>query len=297
MSDLNRAVALAACALLAAACKSEEATPSSKTQTEKTSEVETSAKPAPRKKKTIPAPDDVAAPPEGAKTTASGLAYRVLEEGEGGPKPGPKDTVEVHYTGWTTDGEMFDSSRTRGRPARFPLNGVIEGWTEGLQLMSVGEKTRFWIPKELAYDGAPGRPQGMLVFDVELLGMTRAPEDIPAPENVSGPPEDAERTESGLAYKKLKVVEGSEKPDETDRVKVHYTGWTTEGQMFDSSVQRKKPAVFPLDQVIPGWTEGVQLIGVGEKARLWIPEELAYKGQRGAPQGMLVFDVELLEIM
>jgi peptidylprolyl isomerase len=192
---------------------------------------------------------------------------------------------------------MFDSSRTRGRPARFPLNGVIEGWTEGLQLMSVGEKTRFWIPKELAYDGAPGRPQGMLVFDVELLGMTRAPEDIPAPENVSGPPEDAERTESGLAYKKLKVVEGSEKPDETDRVKVHYTGWTTEGQMFDSSVQRKKPAVFPLDQVIPGWTEGVQLIGVGEKARLWIPEELAYKGQRGAPQGMLVFDVELLEIM
>jgi hypothetical protein len=77
--------------------------------------------------------------------------------------------VKVHYTGWTTDGKMFDSSVTRGQPITFPLDSVIPGWTDGLQVMVVGEKTRFWIPEELAYKGKPGRPQGMLVFDVELI--------------------------------------------------------------------------------------------------------------------------------
>jgi len=79
-------------------------------------------------------------------------------------------------------------------------------------------------------------------------------------------------------------------------VRVHYTGWTTDGQMFDSSVARNEPISFGLNQVIAGWTEGVQLMVEGEKRRLWIPENLAYRGQRGAPQGMLVFDVELIEI-
>jgi peptidylprolyl isomerase len=81
------------------------------------------------------------------------------------------DTVKVHYTGWTTDGEMFDSSVSRGEPATFPLNAVIPGWTEGLQLMSVGAQHRLWIPEPLAYKGAPGRPAGMLVFDVELIAI------------------------------------------------------------------------------------------------------------------------------
>ena len=75
----------------------------------------------------------------------------------------------MHYAGWTTDGKMFDSSIPRGKPSSFPLNRVIPGWTEGVQLMVVGEKTRFWIPEELAYKGKPGRPQGMLVFEIELL--------------------------------------------------------------------------------------------------------------------------------
>jgi peptidylprolyl isomerase len=79
-------------------------------------------------------------------------------------------------------------------------------------------------------------------------------------------------------------------------VRVHYTGWTTDGQMFDSSVARNEPIAFGLNQVIAGWTEGVQLMVEGEKRRLWIPERLAYPGQRGAPQGMLVFDVELIKI-
>lgn len=121
--------------------------------------------------KDLPAPADVAAPPADATVTASGLAHKVLTAGTGTKKPGPTTVVRVHYTGWTTDGAMFDSSVTRGEPAEFPLNGVIVGWTEGLQLMVEGESRRFWIPEALAYKGANGRPKGMLVFDVELIAI------------------------------------------------------------------------------------------------------------------------------
>ena len=118
----------------------------------------------------IPAPADVAAAPADAETTASGLASKVLEAGTGSTHPTATSNVTVHYTGWTTDGRMFDSSVTRGQPATFPLNGVIRGWTEGVQFMVVGEKRRFWIPEELAYGGRRD-PRGMLVFDVELIAI------------------------------------------------------------------------------------------------------------------------------
>jgi peptidylprolyl isomerase len=117
----------------------------------------------------IPAPPDVAAPPDDAERTASGLASRVLRAGTGTEHPGPRSRVRVHYTGWTTDGAMFDSSVARGAPIELPLDGVIAGWTEGLQLMVEGEKRRLWIPEALAYHGQEGMPAGMLVFDVELI--------------------------------------------------------------------------------------------------------------------------------
>jgi FKBP-type peptidyl-prolyl cis-trans isomerase len=117
----------------------------------------------------IPAPADVAAPPAEALTTPSGLASRVLEPGTGTTHPTARSRVLVHYSGWTTDGQMFDSSVVRGEPIAFGLYQVIAGWTEGVQLMVEGEKRRFWIPERLAYQGQPGAPAGMLVFDVELI--------------------------------------------------------------------------------------------------------------------------------
>ena len=118
----------------------------------------------------IPAPDDVAAVPADAETSSSGLASKVLEAGSGSVHPTGTSNVTVHYTGWTTDGRMFDSSVARGQPSTFPLNRVIRGWTEGVQLMVVGEKRRFWIPEPLAYGGRRP-PFGMLVFDVELIAI------------------------------------------------------------------------------------------------------------------------------
>ena len=117
------------------------------------------------------APADVAKAPANAIRTKSGLAYQVLKVGDGSVHPRPTDRVTVNYTGWQTNGRMFDSSYKRGKPATFPLNRVIKGWTEGLQLMVAGEKARFWIPAELAYGKNPkgGRPGGELVFDIELI--------------------------------------------------------------------------------------------------------------------------------
>jgi FKBP-type peptidyl-prolyl cis-trans isomerase len=117
------------------------------------------------------APADVAAPPADAQRSASGLAWTVLTPGTGTRHPRPNSEVTVHYTGWTTDGEEFDSSVRRGEPASFPLDQVIPGWTEGVQMMVEGEKRRFWIPGSLAYDNSPrpGAPKGMLVFDIELI--------------------------------------------------------------------------------------------------------------------------------
>ena len=127
--------------------------------------------------------------------TALGLAYCILQEGPTGKVPGANDTVKVHYTGWTVDGKMFDSSVERGEPLDLPLNGVIRGWTEGLRLMTPGDKARLWIPGNLGYGrrepgtdaGTP--PKGTLIFDIELIGVVAAPAET-TPEQQSQPDED-----------------------------------------------------------------------------------------------------------
>jgi FKBP-type peptidyl-prolyl cis-trans isomerase len=118
--------------------------------------------------------------------TALGLAYCVLQEGPPGQVPGAEDVVKVHYSGWTEEGELFDSSQDKG-PVDLPLNAVIRGWSEGLKLMTPGDKARLWIPGNLGYGrrdpgGAAGSPpKGTLIFDVELLSIERSPEKPPAP--------------------------------------------------------------------------------------------------------------------
>ncbi len=261
------------------------------------------AKPSPSAADPRKAPADVAAPPDNAEKTASGLASRVLRPGTGTVHPHRWDKVTVHYTGWMTSGKMFDSSAAGGGPATFKLDQVIAGWTEGVQLMVVGEVRRLWIPANLAYGETarqPGGPFGMLVFDVELLDIIPGKRPLEPPSDVAAPPKNATRTASGLAYVTLTKGSGKVHPFLTDRVRVHYSGWTTDGKLFDSSVVRGEPAEFPLNGVIRGWTEGLRLMVVGDKTRFWIPGELAYgnaPSRPGVPAGTLVFDIELLEII
>ena len=111
-------------------------------------------------------------PPQGAARTESGIAWQVMTPGTGSEHPIAQSTVTVHYSGWTGDGAMFDSSHSRGVPASFALDSVISGWTEAVQMMVVGETTRFWIPAELAYGYSGNGPIGQLVFDIELLKIS-----------------------------------------------------------------------------------------------------------------------------
>jgi peptidylprolyl isomerase len=237
---------------------------------------------------------EVAIPSDGEKSQ-TGLVSKRVRPGNNTEKPAATDVVTVHYTGWSgSDGRLFDSSIVRGMPSTFPLDKVIAGWRECVLLMSLGEKRRCWVPESLAYKGQSGRPRGMLVFDIELLD-TR-PNPLVAPSDVKAPPKDAKRTPTGLAYVVLRPGVGVRHPNRTGRVTVHYTGWTTEGRMFDSSVTKGTPATFGLDGVIKGWTEALPLMVEGERTRFWIPEKLAYDGKGDGPRGNLVFDIELIRI-
>jgi peptidylprolyl isomerase len=242
----------------------------------------------------IPAPDDVASPPADAVKSATGLASKVVKPGSAADKPAETDVITVHYTGWTSEGRLFDSSHARSTPSIFPLNRVMAGWRECVLLMAVGETRRCWVPQDLAYRGQAGRPTGTVVFDIELLDTRRSPNI--APPDVSAPPADATRTESGIAYKVLKPGAGTERPGPRDTVTVHYTGWTTDGKVFDSTILKGMPVDISLTDVIRGWTEGLQLMVEGERTRFWIPQNLAYKGEAGAPRGMLVFEIDLIRI-
>jgi FKBP-type peptidyl-prolyl cis-trans isomerase len=297
---MNRFLLIPMLAALAVAPGCKKGKKSTKTETAASASSQSAATSAPAKPKkpSLPAPPDVAAPPASATKTESGLASVVLQPGTGTVKPTQWDKVRVHYSGWTADGEMFDSSVIRNQPATFAVTAVIKGWTEGLQLMVVGEKRRLWIPGKLAYGDVArsGRPSGQLTFDVELLEVIEGPKPPPVPEDVAAPPATAKKTKTGLAYRVLKPGTGKVHPKAESYVQVHYSGWTTDGNMFDSSITRGQPASFSLSGVIKGWTEGVQLMVEGEQTRFWIPSELAYGDKPGRPAGMLVFDIELLAI-
>lgn len=248
---------------------------------------------------------------DGVKVTASGLQYKVLEEGPAdGLTPVSTDLVVVHYVGTLTDGVEFDSSRARGAAAQFPLNQVIPGWTEGLQLMSEGDRFRFFIPPELAYgeQGGPGGaigPNAALIFDVELIKVQnpeRNLEQANAFLKANADKDGVKSTASGLQYQVISEgPDGGKKPKASDTVEVHYQGTLLNGTEFDSSYGRGQTATFPLNRVIPGWTEGVQLMSEGDKFRFFIPPNLAY-GVRGTPGGpigpneALIFEVELVSV-
>lgn len=290
---------LCAALIVAPGCKKKPVN-KDKTEAATTASAAPSTSEAPKNAKPqIPPPADVAAAPANAQVSSTGLASVVLQPGTGTTKPTEWDSVKVHYTGWTKDGVTFDSSVPRNQPLTFKLKGVIPGWTEGLQLMTVGEKRRFWIPGKLAYGDTPrrpGAPAGQLTFDVELLEIKEGPKPPPTPEDVAAPPATAQKTKTGLAYRVLKKGTGKAHPQASSFVQVHYSGWTTDGKLFDSSVMRGSPSSFGLGGVIPGWTEGLQLMVEGEQTRFWIPAPLAYDNKPGKPAGMLVFDVELIKI-
>jgi peptidylprolyl isomerase len=235
-------------------------------------------------------------------TTESGLQYVVLTEGEG-ETPNHGEVVSVHYTGWLLDGTQFDTSADRGVPFTFALDQgmVIAGWDEGIGLMNVGGRGRLIIPSELGYGSAGAGelipPDATLVFEVELVDILPGVPEAPMAVDES----DYVVSESGLKYFDFVVGSGPSLQAEQQAV-VHYTGWTEDGTIIDSSLTRGQPAVFivGVGQIIPGWDEGLLSMKAGGKRQLVIPPELAY-GETGAggglvpPNATLIFEIELIE--
>lgn len=246
---------------------------------------------------------------DGVKVTDTGLQYVVLEEGAGdGATPTPSDIIDVHFSATFKDGTEFLSSRERGAAARFPLSEFLQGGIEGVQLMSEGDRYRFFIPPELAFGEAgigPVPPNEAVIFDIELLNVLNPEKNLAAAEKFLA--ENAKKdgvkvTDTGLQYQVISegAADGAA-PNEASVVKVHYVGTLVNGTEFDSSIARGEPAEFPLNGVISGWTEGLQLMKVGDKFRFFIHPELAYganprPGGAIGPNDALIFEVELLEV-
>jgi len=241
-------------------------------------------------------PADVAKPPADAKKTKGGVAWKkVKDAAAGADKPRAWDAVEIAYTGWDDTGKIFDSSEVHGRPIKLPLDKLPPVFADVVPQLAVGDRVRLWFASELLGQSAR-TPPGVLTFELQLASVTKLEQPPAAPPDVAKPPPNAQKTPKGVFYKVLKKGTGDKKPTGTDQVSVHYTGWTTDGKRFDSSLPEGKPRQFRVTGVIPGWTDALLQMVVGDKWRIWIPEELAYKGAPNRPQGMLVFDVELLGI-
>ena len=245
-------------------------------------------------------PEDVATAPSNAETTKLGSKFIVVRTGTGTAKAKPWDTVTYNYTAWDDTGRMFETTEMKKRPSKISPYRQSAALEEVLTMMTAGERVRVWTTGEkMAMNGkpAPGQPTGPVCYEIEVITIEPGVEPPPVPPDVAKPPADAQKTAKGTYYKVLKpAAKPGAKPKVTDTVKVNYTGWTTDGRMFDSSVIRKEPAEFSLQGVVAGWTDGIPLMSVGDKYRFWIPDTLAYKGVPGRPQGMLVFDIELVSI-
>lgn len=200
------------------------------------------------------------------------------------------DFVKVRYSIWNSAGKLLDSVPA-GQAAVIALERMMPGWRAAVEGMAAGETKRVTVTSA---ESGGKIPEGeSYEIETELLEIIEGPE---TPADLMAPPADAERTRSGLASKMLRAGSGEKKPRGRSTVRVHYTGWTTDGRLFDSTILRGQPAQFRLDNVIAGWTEGLQLMTVGEVRRFWIPAKLAYAKEPDKPQGMLVFDIELLAI-
>lgn len=158
---------------------------------------------------------------DGIKVTASGLQYKVIKEGTG-DKPSPTDTVTTHYRGTLIDGTEFDSSYGRGEPASFPVNGVIAGWTEALQLMPVGSKWQLFIPSKLAYkergSGQKIGPNSALIFDIELIDIKKAEAPKPVTSDIIKVPS-ADELKKGAKIEVIKDIDAEIKKQKAEQNK------------------------------------------------------------------------------
>lgn len=229
-------------------------------------------------------------------TTDSGLQYVILEEGSG-DTPLVGDTVFVDYTGWLTDGSMFDSSITRGQPFSFPLGAgrVIRGWDEGIALLNPGSRAVLVIPAELAY-GAVDRPgipaNSTLVFEVELQTV----EGAQRPRTLAD--SEYQETDSGVQYADLEAGTGDTTAQVGETMVFDFVVWQDDGVLLADSQETGQPLIFALgsELMLPALQDGVADMVLGDSRQVILDPEQAAGGTREPTEG-LIFELTLLDII
>lgn len=232
------------------------------------------------------------------KTHDSGIQYRISHHGEG-EKVKTNDLVLVHYMLMLEDSTVIEDSRQRGEPVSFKVGAghVIKGWDKGITLLRKGDKATLVVPPQLGYGDQPmGNipAHATLVFHVEIMDVVTSPDPYQLDESV-----EIRETSAGLRFAVIEPGDGP-RVQHGMAVRVHYSGYFEDFTIFDSSYERGEPIEFIIGRgmVIRGWEEGISRLHEGDKARLWIPYQLAY-GEQGRgpipPRSNLIFDVEVLQ--
>ena len=236
-------------------------------------------------------------PAAGVVEVMPGLAFIVLQKGLEVATKDPFKVIRTRSNVWKADGTQTGSvedglstSQLRQVRKSLPFFATI------LESMPVGEKRRWWISSVLVPEGSQAFEKADYVMEVEIVDVL---DPLPAPENVAAIPEAATVTSEGIGILTLKAGDQTTYPELGSTIVVHYSGWTTDARMFDSSRLREATASFPLNRLITGWQLALPKLSKGEIARIWIPGALAYDNREDrpfAPKGMLVFDVELIDL-
>ena len=239
-------------------------------------------------------PKHLSAPPADTAKSKSGLAWRIQEAGEGPSGASKTDHVTWHYRSWDPTGRLLFDTYEKGAPKEMKVGRMLPGYAEAIGMMKVGERRRVWIPAKLAHKKRKRvSAAGNRIVDLHLVAWSKA---LPAPADLKRPPKTAKKSPSGLVTQVLARGKGERSPLPADRVEVKYAGWRQKtGENFDFTGP-EETATFGASTVIKGWVEALGTMVVGDKVRVWIPAELAYKGKAGKPQGTLVFDIELVNI-
>lgn len=238
--------------------------------------------------------NEFTSPPADAEKRPSGLVTKVLKAGTGDKHPDANDVVQAHYIGRTPDGDVFRSTYDSGQPGTFPLDKVFPGWSEGLQMMVVGEKRRLWVPARLAPENPTSGPEGDVVFDVELLGFFNMPNP---PASLIRPDAKAKKLAMGASVLTELPGDGESYPGPDDVGVFHFNMWDAKGNMLDSTWARNRPVGIPLDKVLPAFGEAVSDMLVGEHRFIWIPRAVHDQQWPKSPNGMMVLRVQLVRLM